>query len=422
MPAQGNDKTQSVTVPETPVAVNTENETPGSSNQAQKDGTSKDTFNFDSWAKEGNLQRETTCILRSEDLILPDALCLLEDSEIKELGITLGQGKLLRAAINRLQAVPDEGQVNVAIATSKAQPPNKDKITMKDIRSQADTLNAAGGQFDMLLGIHNQQPDASHNGTLNQSVTAGDKHAPQNWTTINSISDTVPHVIDQLHQSNTHGGVSVCDPRTSLTVKADNKKTVHISSFLGEKAKKRIAFRRKDLILTRSGEDSNLVVRSDEPHPYAGITVDEWGAANARLMNHLLQTSQLQRQDIEFYLAYTAIIFDFATNYDWHSVLDFDYTYREQQAQHNFQWGYINPLMELQLLKPRQPHNQQMRGQRYRENLSRTNDGICNNFKRYGECKRPHCNWRHVKQETTTLNSRSAVPLPKNGPVSSTGM
>ncbi len=50
---------------------------------------------------------------------------------------------------------------------------------------------------------------------------------------------------------------------------------------------------------------------------------------------------------VEYYLAYTAIMFEFAQKYDWASMMDFDIKYREQQAAHVFQWGAINPLMEL---------------------------------------------------------------------------
>ena len=72
-----------------------------------------------------------------------------------------------------------------------------------------------------------------------------------------------------------------------------------------------------------------------------------------RLLNHLLATNQIKRKDIEFYLAYTTKIYEFAEKYEWNSVLIYDYTYREIQAEHDFMWGTFSPHMELQLLVPK---------------------------------------------------------------------
>ena len=55
-----------------------------------------------------------------------------------------------------------------------------------------------------------------------------------------------------------------------------------------------------------------------------------------RLMNRLLCTGQLQRDEIEFYLAYTTKIYEFAEKYDWKSVLNYDYNYKELQTEHKF--------------------------------------------------------------------------------------
>ncbi|KAH3752150.1 hypothetical protein DPMN_186762 [Dreissena polymorpha] len=72
-----------------------------------------------------------------------------------------------------------------------------------------------------------------------------------------------------------------------------------------------------------------------------------------RLLNHLLSTNLLQRQEVEFYVAYTTMIFEFADIYEWSSVLGYDYHYRELQAEHNFKWGTFSPHMELQMLVPK---------------------------------------------------------------------
>ena len=51
-----------------------------------------------------------------------------------------------------------------------------------------------------------------------------------------------------------------------------------------------------------------LIPTAGDDHPYSGIRIEEWGAANCRVMAHLLQTNQLQATHVEFYLAYTVHI------------------------------------------------------------------------------------------------------------------
>ena len=66
-----------------------------------------------------------------------------------------------------------------------------------------------------------------------------------------------------------------------------------------------------------------------------------------RLMNHLLCTGQLPRDEMEFYLAYTTKIYEFAKMDDWNNVLNYDYNYREFQAEYKFKWGTWNFLSDF---------------------------------------------------------------------------
>ena len=104
-------------------------------------------------------------------------------------------------------------------------------------------------------------------------------------------------------------------------------------------------------------DSDRLVLKTEEEHPYARIAMEEWGAANCRLMNFLMQEGKLARKDVEFYLAYTTKIFDLAELYEWHSVLDFDHQYRELQAAHAFPWGTFAPHLEQKLIPRRSNSN-----------------------------------------------------------------
>lgn len=207
----------------------------------------------------------------------------------------------------------------------------------------------------------------------------------------------------------------VLDPRVGLCVKSTSKKAFHIPQFLSEKAKQR-SKTKQDLVLSRS-QDS-LTFRAEQSHPYAGINTEEWGAANTRLMSALIACGDLKRQDVEFYLAYTATIFDFASQYEWSSIMDFDFNYREQQSQFNFQWGYINPLMELKMLTPKG----QQQGTYFKSKQPHRNsykDQVCRQFLAMGSCRfGDTCRYSHANPQLSGRPSTSfpdySVPPPTN--------
>jgi hypothetical protein len=85
-----------------------------------------------------------------------------------------------------------------------------------------------------------------------------------------------------------------------LTMKAQTRKAIHVTAFLSEKAKRRRQHRKRELVLRSGGENMDrVVIQTDDEHPYAGIYMEEWGAANRRVMNHLLAGNILKREDVD---------------------------------------------------------------------------------------------------------------------------
>lgn len=192
--------------------------------------------------------------------------------------------------------------------------------------------------------------------------------------------------------------MNATDPRLSLSLKSTNKKTLHITQFLPEKVKARRKNKGQDVFLSKGGDGDTLVVRTESNHPYSGISLDEWGAANMRLMYALLADGSLARCDVEFYMAYTSLIFDFYCKYEWSSILDFDYLYREQQSQSGFQWGFINPLMELQILVPRNPAKPRPGNPPHPQPASARRQA-CRQWLANGVCKfGDQCKYEHITQ------------------------
>lgn len=199
-----------------------------------------------------------------------------------------------------------------------------------------------------------------------------------------------------------------CDPGSILTVKATSAKAVHIVQFLPERAKKRRQGRRREFVLA-NGEE-HLVLRPEETHPYSGITLAEWGSANAKLMNFLLHEDQLARCDVEYYLAYTAKVFDLATKYEWETVLEYDHTYRETQAKYGFPWGTFHPHMETQILQPRRvaPPNKGPNHRAWNGPARAALQSECKIFKAKGTCPfGKDCKYAHVTSDKATNASKN---------------
>ena len=207
------------------------------------------------------------------------------------------------------------------------------RVTFEDIRRQAGALGSAGKALDALFMA--PQPSGPTPGGPMPTAVKPTPVLPSNGPSYNP--------------SNMGYG----DPRTILTLKSGGQKVVHITQFLTESTKKRLRGRRQGMVLGTGGDD-NVVIRTEDGHPYRGVTISEWGAANARLMAHLLQTGALRKEDVKHYLAYTTQIFEYASVYEWEAVLEFDFIFRQRQAVHGFLWGQIPPYMQMSLVsRPR---------------------------------------------------------------------
>ena len=388
-------------------------------------------FLFDKWIKDNGFLRKTSKILRDEDIVTPAVITSMNVQELRKLGVTYGQATLLVAAAAKLLPPAQPPVATQTASMTVSNTPDIPAPMNSDIGAQCATLAAAGKQYDQLFGVGSSAsmlPDPETRVNPTQRVSNLD--AGLNFGCLVNHADSYSRSVDK---SSSCKAVGANDPRSILTVKSSTRKACHINQFLGERAKERRQQRRRDLVVTTSEDGvDKLTVHNNDKHPYAGISIDEWGAANIRLMHHLLQTGDLARPDIEFYLAYTVSVFEMAQVYEWSSILNFDHQYREQQAQLDFQWGEISPLLQMQLLVPRQRQNhnrassdvwRSQRGgtpghlpPRGREQcrLFKVNNGVCP----FGDS----CKYLHVSDtapasmassSTTSKNGERSAPIPR---------
>lgn len=307
------------------------------------DETGDPDFDFETWAIEAGLVRKTTAKLRQEDLCAERTLALLDSSDIRKLSLAIGQRKLLEAAIQRLTTQVTDQQMPFTAIDEATQIQEENGVTTGGATNHAvETDNGNDPQPPQQLTISQLRRQMQND---NQLEGAG--------KTLDSLGISPPTSNDKcINKSKSSWSDCAFDPRTMLTIKASSAKAVHITQFLSEATKKKRLARKRQFVVSQKGGDSQLVIATDDDHPYSGLTIEEWSAANCRVMAHLLQTGQLATADIEFYLAYTVQIYEFSQRYQWEGLMDFDYQYRERQAQYNFFWGTNTGNMELSLLNP----------------------------------------------------------------------
>lgn len=309
---------------------------------------------------------------------------------------------------------------------------------LQGVASLKGNQQSNGLQTPPAAPSQNTQPSQ----TVEQEPTVEIIGDPQNVASVPELNTTTLKQLslleagksfDQLHQSSNQAPMGPApqarlpgnfqtefDPRAMLTIRSSSgNKAVHITQFLSEKTKRRRQNQSKRDLVLGTTESERLVFRTDEKHPYSGISVGEWGAANLRLLNHLLSTGALARSHLEFYLAYSTHILDALETYEWESILEYDFQYRELQAEHKFMWGTPATQLEHKILIPRthrlsvQKSNRSWghRQSRPYQPAGKTQD--CKLFLAHGSCRFGQaCIYNHPNQ--TNLGKDHPVSASKN--------
>ena len=166
-----------------------------------------------------------------------------------------------------------EKKMNPAGTCQSQEPPSIPRtqesagLTIADFLKQGSQLQSSGKMFDSYLSNLTQKPENEKIIPIANSLSQGDLCAKPS---------------------------DLFDPRTILTVKASSQKAKHITNFLPESVKRRLKSKsKKEWFLAKSGEGENLVIKQDCEHPYSGITLSEWSAANCRLLEDFLRSGDM---------------------------------------------------------------------------------------------------------------------------------
>ena len=327
-------------------------------------------FNLEAWAIEHHLTRKTTGALRKEESDTLASLKLITGSDINRMDIAVGQIRLLRTALRVLG--------NPILVTEKHEevvppPHNQQEVVNLENHADADNenvLEGAGQELaDLLLGGEEE--------ALGQAEDAVEGRG----------------LLPRLPQA--AGGFY--DPLIHLTVKATKQKALHIINFLPEATRRRVNQKRREHLTFTTTKDGALALKNEENTRYY-ITFDEWSGANMRLVAHMITTATMKQRDVIYYLAYTAMISDLASKFEWSSILEYDTLYRELQAEHNFPWGTPHPHSERHILVPRRQHPSPLtKGKPGEGDRPKTSAPLCRDYIN-GTCNfGSACRYRHVK-------------------------
>lgn len=321
---------------------------------------SESEFCFNRWAEAFGLNRDTTGVLVKEGCNTKKILEVLSPFAINKLGLSIGQGIAFRSGLKALGNHIGGRQTD---STLNSPPGNQAKRRREDDAQSVDSHPPSGqrGQEGIEQAAENE---------LDQYLSGVGKK---------------DHGDTNGRDTKYHEGPYGSDPRINLVLKSQRRKAQRITNFIPESVGKRLAAKNKERMSLIQDADGKFSIKTDDQLP-GHLTLSEWGAANIRLMQHLLDSGELARTDIEYYNAYSLMIYELIESYEWASILAFDTRYRELQAHTGFPWGTPSRGLEVSTLIPRARKERQGDKPKARINPRADRRGVCRTYARDGTC------------------------------------
>ena len=277
-----------------------------------------DEFDFPKWCERTGLTKKTADILKEQDLDVLEAISLLDQSNVQDLGLTKGQAKLLFKAISGLkpkQPLSKADSSKPISTTSLA----KDQGLEEVLKTFED-----GGELDALMAC------AGLDDLQQQQSLAND---PLNATRI----DLNPHVY-------------LGKPPTSGKAKED--KPLLIPDFVDAYA----GVSEPEEHEIRSTGGAQVIVRAHKKKApqLQAISLCQWMGASMKILNVLLVQNRMEIGALQDYLAYMVKISELIKDHTWQSVILHDNEYRKLQQRHQFRLGSDSQHLHTRFLKKQQ--------------------------------------------------------------------
>lgn len=329
-------------------------------------------FDFNAWSEKLALKEATVEALKKEDLDNEDSLKLLTAKDIEDLGLTVGQRRVLGAAVTRLQqgkqAPPEDMPPSTPVTTKTlAKDGGLDEILKK--------IEGIGSLDDTLLALGSTEPLSSTNAQNTSSI---------------------PRLDNDLHV--------FLGPQNNAATKQGEKPLlipdfVSLGTYDSSEEEQEIG--------QTSG--AKIVIRAAKGKPkLENISLSMWVAANSRIMHELMIRGKLSTttSDIADYLAYTVKFAELLETHTLASAIAYDNEYRKLQSKYGFRWGSDSQHLHTRFLIKRRsqapqtgtpsPSSQKSPSRNNRQPQTTYATPICRQFNSLTGCHWPNCRFQHV--------------------------
>ena len=307
-------------------------------------------FDLIAWSTDHSLKRRTTDALSRQDYSNKEVLLLMMPGDMAALDITGGQARLLRKALGNPAFKATDNGVQRDESQRGDQPGQDDPRPDSEV-DPGEALPRHIGDAE-----RHSHEEVLRAGEVLDRILRDSTASLQPAINVDGESRVRPVVGSACTAAGVPMGEGY-DPHMVLTIRATAKKALQVREFVPDQVRQRLAKKKRETLRWVEAADGSFSIQADDQAP-AYLTQAEWGAANMRIMSHLIKVGDLQRLRVEEYMAYTVIVHELASRYDWASVLEFDVRYREQQAENGFRWGTPARHLESLLLQPKRREQQ----------------------------------------------------------------
>ena len=321
-----------------------------------------DEFDFDKWAEEFSLSTQTVDKLKEEDANCLVILQALQESDIADFGLNIGQKAVLRAAVSSLKV---------------------------DVKPAPSTLGGIP-----ISQIPSSQPSAV------------DREKELNDLLSSLKSEVLPGMTASASKDNADYGSGYNPYKLDFPVdhSSCNKRVLRIPDFV---TKNRDAHDDEDVDEVVKG--GRLLIRKDNKPKVSEVTLPEWISANARILKKLIEQKEIvSLEQVIEYMEYTAKLGDHAVKNTIASVMRYDDKFRSEQVEKARKWDEDDPFLMHNNLEKRQSGSYGQRNMSdtkppakvFSEPRQRIYDRggreICYDYQTSKGCRRFHCQFSHV--------------------------
>ena len=244
-------------------------------------------WTLESWASGIGLTESSVTKLTEQEITSVDTLVALEEVDIKELNLNVGQRALLRKSLQQFRSPIDQppAELDIPLNDPLAGPSTTSFAKDKELKEVLASMKS-----DLLPGILAM----GENSSKEYKYDRGEFSSRSARHKVRRIPDFITEDLD-VHDDD------------------------------------------EEEVATVSG--GKLVMRRDSKPKVSDITLPEWISANARILIDMIEKKEVRSlDDVKLYMDYTVKIGDYCRENQIPSVMRFDDKFRREREKKDWQW------------------------------------------------------------------------------------